>query len=212
MRSHSLYKQVLAFGVGCLCSCIWSHVCLADLVVNLPEVTVFADGVNPVSGSFEVFLTLTGDDLTSPPDLSSFNIEFSVASSNITFDEAVAPMSTPLFTDGSLMNFSMDDQTIEAGHDIFSETPSSVAAFDGAALIKVPFTVAAGTFGTFALNTGSLNEFTNAGANSLAASFVGGSISVSAIPETGAWKLFGLISVLVVTIVGLRYKISLSTH
>lgn len=211
MRTSNRCCAVMAALSVVIVGCLWPKSCCAALVVDLPEVTVYADGINPVAGSFEVFLTLTGNDLTTPPNLSSFNLEFSVASSDVAFDDAIAPTSTPLFTDGMLINFSTNDQTIEAAHDIFSESPSSVAAFHGAALIKVPFTIAAGKFGTFALNVGGLNEFTDSSANSLPVSLFGGSITVAAIPEAGAWKFFGLISLLIAMIVGVRRKISLSS-
>jgi hypothetical protein len=191
------------FSLRCVCilsslvlylgACGFQPLAVGALVIDLPDITVFGSNVVPTNGVYEVALNLTGADLTSPPPVSSFNVDFSYnpvadASSALSFAAAQRATTSPLFgTNGFFGSFGTSTN-VEAAGDV---TPGSLPSFDGAGLLKVPFTIAPGNFGkTYHLNFGSLNEITYTNGSTVTTyplTLVGGSILV-AVPEAAAWK------------------------
>jgi hypothetical protein len=172
-----------------------------DLVIDLPELSIFSDNVNPVTGELSVFLTLTGSDLSSPPQIASFNLDFSRSGTGLNFAAAQQATTAPLFSGGAFFNFG-NASNVQAAHDIF---PSSVTAFNNAGLIKVPFTVTAGNVGaTYALSWNPvLTQMTDQAANPLNLTLLPGSITIAAIPEVSAWQglsFVGVVSAIAVCI------------
>jgi hypothetical protein len=174
----------------------------ADLVVNIPDVTVFSDGVNPIAGEFEVFLTLTGQELAMPPAILSFNLTLGANGSGLTFATPVPATTTPLFTPSN-SNFTahaMSNQPHAA-----DDANASAVAFNQAGLATFPFTIAAGTpIGTtYTLSLVGVTEFGDAMGNAFAnVDFSDtGLISVAAIPEPAAWMGLALVSSLTAAVV-----------
>lgn len=193
MRIHlGIYDQALLSYVLSLCVVVGalSSTAQADLVIDLPEITLQSNGVDPVAGEFDVTLTLTGADIISPPLLSSFNLDLSVTGSSVTFADPSPGAADPLFIGGDF-SFVPDPIRVRAAHDIFDESPSSVEASSGAGLIKVMFQIDAGAEGTWDLTLGNLNELTNSDANPLTVTLLSGSITVVAVPEARAWLCLG---------------------
>ena len=173
----------------CLLAAFMTSICVVDttrgdLVIDLPELTIFSDNVNPATGELSVFLTLTGTDLTSPPQVSSFNLDFSRSGTGLNFAAAQAATTTPLFSGGVFLNFG-NASNVQTAHDVVT----AVTAFNNAGLIKVPFTVTPGNVGTtYALTFGALNQMSDQLALPLSLTLVPGSITVAAIPEIAAWQ------------------------
>lgn len=165
-----------------------------DLVIELPDVEAVSDGINPVFGVFEVTLTLTEADIASPPAIGSYNLDFSVAGIDVFLAAPTSPttVATPLFDGGSFSSLTAG-QAVKAAADLFTSTPTSVPAFNVAGLVSVAFAAAPGQFGTYSLDFGTLNQFTDAGATPIPITLRGGSISiVLAVPEAGAWRLWAI--------------------
>jgi hypothetical protein len=179
---------------------------LGALVIDLPDIAVLGSNVNPTNGVYEVALNLTGADLASPPPVSSFNVDFlydpiADGSSGLAFGAADRATTSPLFGPSAFFGSFGTSTHVEAASDV---TPGSVPSFDGAGLLKVPFTIAAGNLGkTFHLNFGPLNEITYTNGTTVTTypiTLIGGSILVT-IPEAAAWKQ--LVAVLMLTGVGI---------
>lgn len=161
---------------------------IGAIVIDLPDITVFGDNVVPTSGTLEVALSLTGADLATPPPASSFNLDFSTDGSGLSFAAAQPATTSPLFTGGFFGDYGTSTN-VRALHEII---PSSVPMFNGAGLLKIPFTIAAGNIGTtYHLNFGPLNEFTYTSGTTVTTyplTLIGGSISVTSVPEVVGWK------------------------
>jgi len=165
------------------------------LVIDLPDIAVLGSNVTATNGVYEVALNLTGADLASPPPVSSFNIDFlynpiADGSSGLSFAAAQRATTSPLFgTNGFFGSFGTSTN-VQAAGDV---TPSSLPSFNGAGLLKVPFTIAAGNLGTtYHLNFGPLNEITYTNGSTVTSyplTLIGGSILVT-VPEAAAWKQF----------------------
>ena len=191
-RTRFVGVCLLAAFVTSLCT---MGIARGDLVIDLPELTFFSDNVNPVTGELSVFLALTGSDLSSPPQVSSFNLAFSRSGTGLNFAAAQPATTTPLFSGGAFLSFG-NASNVQAAHDIF---PSSVTAFNNAGLIKVPFTVTAGNVGTtYTLSWDPvLTQMTDQAALPLNLTLLPGSITIAAIPEVAAWQglsFVGLVS------------------
>jgi hypothetical protein len=158
----------------------------AAIVIDLPDVSVTSNGVTPTAGVLEVFVTLTGADLSSPPNFSSFNIDITASSPHVAFGAASAAVTSPLFSAGTFTDFGTA-QRVLAAHDVFEVAPGYVTA-NNAGLVRVPFTVAAGQTGTFTLNLGPLTQLAYANATAAMLTTFTGSIIV-AVPEVGAWAM-----------------------
>jgi hypothetical protein len=180
---------VLALGAGT------AH---AALVVNVPEVTVFTDNVNPIVGEFEVFLTLTELEATTPPMILSFNVSIvATDDTGLTFSLPQPAMTTPLFASSNGTFFS--DVTSNQPH-AAQDADTSVAAFQNAGLAKFPFTIAAGTpAGTqYTLELVGVNEFGDAMGNAYTnVDFTDvGVITVASIPEVNSFAATLMIALL----------------
>jgi hypothetical protein len=188
-----------------------------DLFIRFQPVTVFSDNVNPVSGELLLYLELTEPELSSPPNISSFNIDFSVTSggAGLTFSAPQAATASPLFTGGFFSpNGTYPGQHVQAFHDIMTEMPDTVPAVNGAGLLKVPFSVAGGNVGnsfTLTLNT-VFTEIANAVGAPYAYTPTVGTINVAAIPEAAGWKAVGLVALMstVVTLIVRRRKVAIA--
>lgn len=132
----------------------------APIRFELPQVTVLAEGVLPTAGSFDVVMRVHPGDL--PRRISSFNVDLRVDSSNVVLGPPQAAP-TPAIP-GPLLNFSPGSQTIRAARDDF---PSSWPLQETNQLIRTPFSVAAGTVGSFRLTFGALNQVTDPSATAL---------------------------------------------
>lgn len=180
---HRLAIVLVAVAVACA-----SAPAAADLVVDLPEVTVESNGVTPTPGILEVRLGVTGD----APLIGAYSLRISSADPAVTFGTPTPVMTTPLFSEGE-GNFSnmSNASTVLFLRDLASATPEYVLAFNAAGLIRVPFTVSAGSLGTFSINLLETNtELVNSAGDPLAFTPGNGSITViAAVPEAGAWKL-----------------------
>ncbi len=171
----------------------------ADLLISWPDITVFGDGVNPTTGSFDVRLTLTEPELSTPPSLSSFNLHFTVSSPDVTLGTPSTPTLDPLFANASIVNQSTS-LTVKWASDINDLDPPSSLAFQNAGLLTVPFSVAAGQFGTYTFAFGNMNELGDEFGASLAVNYQAGAIHV-AIPESAAWKNLGAVAALACAVV-----------
>jgi hypothetical protein len=167
----------------------------ADVVVDLPEITVAGDGMNPTQGVLEVRLSLTASETLM---LSAYSLKFTSDNpANVVFGAPTTSLTNPLFVSaGSAFTNSSTSQTVQVLHDLASALDPSLPAFNGAGLIRVPFTVTAGVFGQFALSfAAQSNEIVDAGGNSVAFTQLGGSINViSAVPEASGWQLLSLVA------------------
>lgn len=195
LQRPSRWRTMAALAVALL-ALVTAPTTHADIVIDLPEVNVLSDGVNPTVGELEVFVTLTGAELATPPDLSSFNIDFSADSPHVTFGAASPAVTSPLFSAGTFTNFGTAARVL-AAHDVFEAMPSFETAGDNRGLLKVPFSVAAGQSGTFALTFGALSQVSYANATAAPITLIGGSIIV-AVPEVGAWGLLAAVTTVVI--------------
>jgi hypothetical protein len=209
-RVRCTFVRLLALAIV-TASIGFSGVARGAIVIDWPEIVVISDNINPANGIAEIRLTLTGADVGIP--ITSFNLDFTIAGSGITFSTPQAATTTPLIAAGTFSAFgSYPSTNVKAAHD--TDPPGGpVAGFDNAGLVKVPFTVAPGNVGsTFAVTFNSAftqiaNNFTPYGTLSL----VGGSISV-AIPEPGAWMGFSLVALVcaAAALVNRRRKLTLA--
>ncbi|TWT85939.1 hypothetical protein Pla123a_07460 [Posidoniimonas polymericola] len=127
----------------------------AEVGYLLPELNVPISNANPVSGSFDVRLAVSGAEVGLPA--SAFAVELSVGSSDVTLGDATGP-ANPLFTGGTLLNFSDSSQAVQAAQDLYSSNPGSAPLVDGKGLLSVPFSIATPTVGEYSLSFGGLNE------------------------------------------------------
>lgn len=170
---------------------------LADVTIDLPELEVITDNVNPVNGFFDVFLTLTAPDLGIP--VTSFDLEIFVSAGNagLTFGAPVVATASPLFpVHETVISNPVTLQQVQFSENIGNPVPppDSVAAFNGAGLVRIPFTIAPGNFGqtwTISITPGASDLFDGGGIG-YSATLQGGSIS--AVPEAAAWQLLLLVS------------------
>lgn len=127
----------------------------AEVGYLLPEIEVPTNGVDPVAGSFSVTLSVGGAEVGQPA--SAFAAELMVGSTDVVLGDAV-DAADPIFTSGSLLNFSDSAQVIRAAQDLYSSTPGSEPLADGKALFAVPFSIANPAIGSYSLSFGGLNE------------------------------------------------------
>jgi hypothetical protein len=168
------------------------------LVIDLPDITILGSNVLPTSGVLEVALTLTGPDLASPPSATSYNVDFTTDGSGLSFAAAQNATTMPLFASPIFSNFGTASNPKAAA----DTDGTSVATFNNAGLIKIPFTVAPGNLGTtYHLTLNSLtNEIANLG-TAYPITLIGGSIFVT-LPEAAAWKQLSLVALIGVTVMG----------
>jgi hypothetical protein len=168
----------------------------ADLVVNVPDVTIFSDGVNPISGGFEVFLTLTEGEAATPPMILTYN--FSIAATDdtgLTFADPQPAMTMPLFEPPNMPDFDMDSNVISNEPHAAGVSITSVVAMPNAGLAKFPFTIAAGTpvSTQYTLELVGVREF----GDDMMLAYPNvdfsdtGMITVAAVPEAGALLAMG---------------------
>jgi hypothetical protein len=165
----------------------------AGIFVDLPELEVMTDNVNPANGFLDVVLTLTAPELGSMPPISSFNLDIFVSAGNagLTLGAPIVAPASPLFASHELVtSIVVGPQQVRFGENIATApAPNSAPAFNGAGLVRIPFTIAAGNFGqtwTLSLNPG-LTDISDDIGNSYTVTLQNGSIS--AVPEAGAWQL-----------------------
>lgn len=127
----------------------------AEVGYVLPEVHIPISNTDPITGSFDVRLSVSGAELGLPA--SAFAVEFSVDSTDVTLLDATGPANA-LFNDGSVLNFSDSDQKIQTAQDLYSSNPGSAPLADGKGLVTVPFSIAAPSVGEYSLSFGGLNE------------------------------------------------------
>jgi hypothetical protein len=145
----------------------------AAIWFELPQMVALTDGSQAASGVLDVLVRADAANL--PQQIGSFNLDFHVSSTQVTLGPPQAAPN-PLLT-GAPTNFSPNAQTLRAARAVY---PSSAALADGKALVRVPFSVAAGVTGTFALSFGSFNELADSSAASLSIATTDvGSISVA---------------------------------
>lgn len=102
---------------------------------------------------FRVIVLLANMSSSLPKQVGSFNLDFHVASAQVTLGPPQAAPN-PLFA-GAPLDFSPNGQTLRAAKDVY---PGSLPLADGKALVRVPFSIAAGFTGIFALSFGAINE------------------------------------------------------
>jgi hypothetical protein len=195
VRRASLAAVLLMFTVG-------SRLAQAELVVNVPDMTVFTDNVNPVQGVLEVFLTLTSPEDMDPPELLSFNVTLSVmgAGNGLSFQTPQQATTMPLFSDGDFTGDFIDADLDGMENDPLAshDAGTSRDAFQNAGLARFPFTIAANVpvDTQYVIDLVDLIEFgdsmgmeyTNVNVTDV------GSITVAAIPEPAAWMSLALVA------------------
>jgi hypothetical protein len=190
-----------AIAITSSCSAPPAH---ADLVIDLPDSFVIL-GSNPISAQLPVVLRLTGEDLTNPPMVSSFNVAFDLSGVGLSFSAAQAATTNALFTGGDFNDFGSSTM-VRAAHDIF---PDSTSAFHGAVLTVIPFTIETsvppGTVFEFTWDE-DLTQLTNAAAMPLELTLLPGSIRVEAIPEARAWLMLTLAGLVMAMFAMLRRR------
>lgn len=128
---------------------------VAEVGYLLPELHVPISNSDPVSGSFDVRLSVAGAELGLPA--SAFAVELSVDSSDVTLNDATGPANA-LFNDGTLLNFSSSNQTVQAAQDLYSSSPGSAPLANGKGLVTVPFSISTPSVGDYSLSFSGLNE------------------------------------------------------
>jgi hypothetical protein len=168
----------------------------ADIVIDWPEIVVASDGVNPVNGFADIFITLTGADLISPPSIDAFNLRFDVVSGvGLTFGTPQNAVVNPLFPNTNFFAAgSYPSTTVEAAND-----GTGVVLANGKGLIRAPFTAPGnGQTYTISINTQDTQLSYQGNAFNFVAS--GGSVTVQAVPEPAA--VFGMGIVALVSAAG----------
>jgi hypothetical protein len=172
-----------------------SRPAVADLMVSLPNVIVPNDGL---THSFDVTLTVTG----TAPLLTSYNLHFSVDSTDVTFGTPTNPVSMPLFS--APLTYVLNPQDVSGANDSGND-PGAVLAFDVAGLLTVPFTVPVGVTGVYMLSisgTDPFNQFANELNQVLPVTYANGSITVTSVPEAAGWKYMAAVAVFLLAGVG----------
>jgi hypothetical protein len=177
------------------------HVQVSDsvggIIIDLPDITVYTDNVNPTNGVLEIQLTLTAPELSTNPPMSTFNLDLFATGVGLTLSTPQAATTAPLFTGGVFAGNAITALHVQAFHSIVANIPpaNSVPSFTGAGLLRVPFTIAPGNAGTtylLSLNVG-LTEMADANGTPYALTLQGGSIFAT-IPEASGWKLFAVVA------------------
>jgi hypothetical protein len=174
----------------------------ADLVANVPDVTVFSDNVNPIVGEFEVFLTLTEPEATTLPMILSFNLTIAATDdTGLTFSVPQQAMTMLLFAPANIPDFDMDSNVMNNEPHAAAVAITSVMAFQNAGLAKFPFTIEAGTPAStqYTLELVGVNEFgDDLGIEYLNVDFSDtGLIRVAAVPEANSFAAMLMIALLV---------------
>lgn len=122
---------------------------------ELPELEIVGNHTTATSGSFEVLLRVSPWEL--PLDVNSFNIDLVTDSPLMTLGPATPPATDGLFSGGTLSDFSPDSQTVRTLHTVANAVPLA----DNKVLAEIPFDIAAGQEGTFALTFGLFNAMSD---------------------------------------------------
>ena len=158
------------------------------LILDLPELVIETDGEEAVQGSFEIVLELTGDELSTPPRLSTLNLALVNGDANLDLVSATRAANAPLFAGGDTHSFSTPGLLFYA-HDVLKEDPISAPAFTDAGLATIEFIVPAGVYDAFPLAFhSSFSQMVDEEGTRLGLTLLSGSITVvaSVIPEPGA--------------------------
>lgn len=131
-----------------------STVATAEIRFELPEVFLPVSGVAPSNGMLDVLVRADASDL--PADVSGYNVDFSVASTDVTFGTPVLT-SNALFSRGMPQRFPTDPDLVRVAQDVIEFSPPNDPLADGLTLFRLPFTVAAGVTGEFDLEFGDIN-------------------------------------------------------
>jgi hypothetical protein len=153
---------------------------------ELPELEIVGNHTTVTSGSFEILLRVSPWEL--PLDINSFNIDLVTDSPLMTLGPATPSATDGLFSGGTLSDFSPDAQTVRAIHTVANAVPLA----DNKVLAEIPFDIAAGQEGTFALTFGLFNAMSDtAGQILLPDTSTSGSIEVL-LPISQDYNLDGL--------------------
>jgi hypothetical protein len=160
---------------------------LSDVVVD--------SNASSTTGTIHAFLSLTGDSAAHPPNVSSLNVAFELNGhpGGIAFAAPLDPPANGLIPSGvPFAGATQLPHVIRFAKDSGVPTP----AVDGALMVAVPFTVAAGTApGTYPVRFISGNELGSSSAVPLPITLVDGSITVEGIGPlvTGDYNRNGVV-------------------
>jgi hypothetical protein len=149
-----------------------------SLVFRIPDVVVQTDGAAPFAGSISALLDLTGDYVTNPPSVSSLNVAFELSGqpAGVAFGTPQDPTANRLIPSG--VPFSGATQLPHVIR-FAKDSGAPVPAVDGALMVTVPFTLAAGiATGSYPVRFITGNELGSGNAVALPLTLVDGSITV----------------------------------
>jgi hypothetical protein len=149
-----------------------------SLNFKLSDVVVQADGTQATSGSLNALLDLTGDYVAHPPNVSSLNVAFELNGhpAGVAFGAPQDPAANRLIPNG--VPFAGATQLPHVVR-FAKDAGAPVQAVDGALMVTVPFTLAAGiTAGSFPVRFITGNELGSGNAVALPITLVDGSITV----------------------------------
>ena len=188
--------------------CIVTFLALALCLIGAPTVQggfefrispdsdpYLSDGINPVSGFFNVVLRLTGPDLAAPPNVQGYSTAYDVATAGVTFGSpAYVPPGSgginmpPAFFTGGLNGTAT---RFTASNDVI---PGSTLSADNVILARVQFFAPSGFAGPIQLNfRPATTDLTDPAGNTYAGlEAFNGTLNVSAVPEPATLGLIGL--------------------
>ena len=149
-----------------------------SLNFKLSDVIVQTDGSHSTSGSINALLDLTGGYVAHPPNVSSLNVAFELNGhpAGVAFGAPQDPAATRLIPNG--VPFAGATQLPHVVR-FAKDAGAPVQAVDGALMVTVPFTLAAGiTAGSFPVRFITGNELGSGNAVVLPITLVDGSITV----------------------------------
>jgi hypothetical protein len=148
------------------------------LAFRIPDVVVQSNGATPFTGSIDALLDLSGDYVTNPPNVSSLNVAFELTGqpASVSFGAPQDPAANRVIPSGVPFG-----GATQLPHVIrfAKDTGVPVPAVDGALMVSVPFTLAAGiTSGSYPIRFITGNELGTGNAVALPITLVDGSITV----------------------------------
>ncbi|MCA9168518.1 MAG: hypothetical protein KDB23_12670 [Planctomycetales bacterium] len=196
-----------------------------DITISTESKTFIADGVNPVTGTFDVYLDVPSADAGQL--LLSWNVTSFVSSATGTIDP-----SDVVFNPSNLGNNSPQFDPVAPHLDVFpfdgiilptsnlaivnpkiafsSDAGAAVSVSQGTThgLVQIPFRVPAGEFGTFTVSLYNVETaIFNDEFSEIASTLGSGTITISAVPEPSAFLFLGFS-----VVIGFAMKLSRSSE
>jgi hypothetical protein len=196
MRHIRLFQTLLLLAL--VPAATYAGTGMAPLTMVAESKTILSDPTTPVSGFFDVFFSVMGDN---PPAAGyQLRLDLVPADGGIALGAPVstgstAPMRMPLFPTPPT-DLGSTASRIQAT-DFLANGANSIADLNG--LVRVPFTVSPNTSGTYSLNIDpATTALSDAGGGPITFQITNGTLSVAPIPEPSAVLLAGVMLAIVV--------------